>query len=125
MSKLITKNEINNAIERVNSLYIAKYNGFYFESVFQPIISTVGYCLGFEALVRIKELTAGEIINPHFFFQSLTSDIEATNFGMICFGIHVRNFSQSPHKTLKLFINTMPIIFSSTYNTPSLIKQNP
>jgi EAL domain-containing protein (putative c-di-GMP-specific phosphodiesterase class I) len=118
MSDLITVSDIESAIERVNGFFVATYNGFYFESLFQPIVSTSGECLGFEALVRIKELKTGEIINPHLFFQSQTSDIEATNFGTICFGIHVRNFSQSSQKhTTKLFLNIMPTMLSSTYNS--------
>ena len=80
MDCLITKHNVENAIERVNGLYIARYHGFYFESVFQPIISSPsGDCLGFEALVRIKDLTTGKSINPYCFFQSLTSDIASFN----------------------------------------------
>ena len=41
-----------------------------------------------------------------------------TNFGTVCFGIHVRNFAQSPHRALKLFINISPVMFSATYNHP-------
>jgi EAL domain-containing protein (putative c-di-GMP-specific phosphodiesterase class I) len=118
MDCLVKKHNVENAIERVNGLYIARYNGFYFESVFQPIVSSSDHCLGFEALVRIKDLTTGKSINPYCFFQSLTSDIETTNFGTICFGIHVRNFAQSPHRALKLFINMSPVMFSATYHHP-------
>lgn len=116
MDCLIKKHDVENAIERVNGLYVARYNGFYFESVFQPIMSSSGHCLGFEALVRIKDLTSGKSINPYYFFQSMNSDIETTNFGTVCFGIHVRNFSQSPYRDLKLFINVSPVMFSATYN---------
>ena len=122
MRDLITKNEIYNAIEQVNGIHVAKYDGFYFESIFQPIVSPSSHCLGFEALVRIKELTTGDVINPYDFFQSFTSDIEATNFGSICFTIHVLNFSQSLQKTLKLFLNIMPIMFSITHNNPTSIN---
>lgn len=116
---LITKFSVENTIERVNGFYIARYKGFYFESVFQPIIfSSSGKILGFEALVRIKDLTTGRSINPYCFFQSLTSDVETTNFGTVCFGIHVRNFAQSPHRALKLFINISPVMFATTYNHP-------
>jgi EAL domain-containing protein (putative c-di-GMP-specific phosphodiesterase class I) len=72
--------------------------------------------LGFEALVRIKDLITGKSINPYCFFQSLNSDIETTNFGTVCLGIHVRNFAQSPHRALKLFINISPVMFSTAYN---------
>jgi len=123
MDCLITKNDVENAIERVSGLYIARYNGFYFESVFQPIVSSSSdHCLGFEALVRIKDLTTGKSINPYCFFQSLTSDIEMTNFGTVCFGIHVRNFAQSPHRALKLFINISPVMFSATHTQPDSVR---
>jgi len=122
LDSLIKRQDVENAIEQVNGLYIARYNGFYFESVFQPIVSSSGHCLGFEALVRIKELTTGKSINPYCFFQSLTSDIEVTNFGTVCFGIHVRNFALSSHRALKLFINISPVMFSATYTQPASVR---
>lgn len=122
MDSLIKRQDVENAIEQVNGFYIARYNGFYFESVFQPIVSSSDDCLGFEALVRIKDLTTGKSINPYCFFQSLTSDIEMTNFGTVCFGIHVRNFAQSAHKALKLFINISPVMLSATHTQPASVR---
>ncbi|WP_435248470.1 EAL domain-containing protein [Vibrio sp. nBUS_14] len=119
---LIRKYDVESSIERVKGLYVAKYGGFYFESVFQPIVCSTGQYLGVEALVRIKNIITGESINPYCFFQSLKSDIDTTNFGTVCFGIHVRNFAQSSHHRLKLFINIPPVMFSTTYNHPTSIK---
>ncbi|EGR0056444.1 TPA: EAL domain-containing protein [Vibrio vulnificus] len=116
MDCLIKRDDVEKAIELENGFYVARYGGFYFESVFQPLMSTSGDCLGFEALVRIKNLTTGKSVNPYFFFQSMNSDIETTNFGTVCYGIHVRNFAQSLYRELKLFINISPIMFSTTHN---------
>ncbi|MEZ9632984.1 EAL domain-containing protein [Vibrio cyclitrophicus] len=121
MDCLLKKHDIKNATDRVNGLYVASYNGFYFESVFQPIVSFSGRLLGFEALVRIKDVTTGERINPYCFFKSIKSEIDMINFGTVCYDIHVRNFSQSPYRNLKLFINMSPCMFSTIYNNVDFI----
>ena len=122
MDCLIQKHDVVSSIERVNGLYVAKYNGFYFESVFQPIVFSTGQCLGVEALVRVKSLSTGENINPYCFFQSLKSDIDTTNFGAICYGIHLRNFANSHYLGVKLFLNIPPSIFSTLYRHPQAIE---
>jgi EAL domain-containing protein (putative c-di-GMP-specific phosphodiesterase class I) len=119
---LIKVGEFDDIIDKVDGFNIARYNGFYFESVFQPIMSSCGHCLGYEALVRIKEIATGKNINPYCFFASRASDLETTNYGTVCYGIHVRNFSQSPHRALKLFINISPVMFSLTCNDPDSVS---
>jgi len=122
MDYLIRKHDMVNSIELVNGLFVAAYNGFYFESVFQPIVFPTGQYLGLEALVRIRKLSTDETINPYCFFQSLKSDIDITNFGAICFGIHIRNFARSSYKGLNLFLNIPPTIFSTLYRHPQAIE---
>lgn len=122
MDCLIKNRDVVSSIELVNGLYLAKYNGFYFESVFQPIVFSTGKFLGVESLVRIKNLNTGENINPYLFFQSLKSDVDTTNFGAICYGIHLRNFSHSHYLGVKLFLNIPPTIFSTLYRHPQAIE---
>tara|TARA_Y100000588_G_scaffold392007_1_gene502447 strand:+ start:2011 stop:2781 length:771 start_codon:yes stop_codon:yes gene_type:complete len=122
MNSLTDNSNFSYFINRVNGFYVARYNGFYFESVFQSVVNDTGECMGFEALVRIKCLSTGENINPHCFFRSIESDVDATNFGIICCCIHLRNFTLSQYRGVKLFLNVSPSIFSALHRQPQVME---
>ncbi|WP_299017977.1 EAL domain-containing protein [uncultured Photobacterium sp.] len=94
-------------------LFYAKYNGYTFRSVFQPIYQSDVNLFAFEGLVRIQSAKQ-QSVRPDLFFSSpdLTV-IDAINLSLLCASIHLRNFAQSEHCNKTLFINASPSVFQT------------
>lgn len=93
------------------------YQDLTFTSVFQPIFDRELNIYGVEALARISD-SNGAAINPHTYFESISSDDEASVIAtLICAIIHGLNFSRSCHQDKKLFINVTPVIFEILSNS--------
>ncbi|MDC0611462.1 EAL domain-containing protein [Vibrio sp.] len=88
--------------------FIAHYKHLTLRSVFQPIFSREQKIVGVEALVRINN-AQNSAINPEEFFHSkFVSDLDKSNVEHLSRSIHIRNYSISHFKNLKLFLNVLP-----------------
>lgn len=89
--------------------YIAHYKGLTLRSVFQPIFSRHCAIVGMEALVRIYT-AIGTQIRPDLFFHSEQYRlIDRVNVEYLSRILHLRNFSISSFRHLKLFLNMLPL----------------
>ncbi len=105
-----------------NGVYYAIVEDLRFDSVFQPIVDSDREIYAFEGLVRIKNITKEEVVNPGLYFNSLINKTEELLFTTtLCSMIHIRNFSQSGFRTKKIFLNTPPIVFESLANCKNAI----
>ncbi len=88
--------------------YVARYKALTLRSVFQPIFSKSEKVIGVEALVRIY--TNGQRqIRPDLFFHSKNYNfVDQLNVELLSRAIHIRNFSISPYRESKLFLNLLP-----------------
>lgn len=88
--------------------YSAKYKQLTLRSAFQPIFDRKKHIIGFEALVRIQN-EFNHSINPESFFQSDLIDEEDRDcVERLSLLLHIHNYSISPYKNLKLFLNVLP-----------------
>lgn len=89
--------------------YYARYNGLTLRSVFQPIFDKQHQVVGAEALVRIFTQHHTQI-RPDLFFHSETfADDDKLNVERLSRAIHIRNFSLSPYRDTRLFLNVLPV----------------
>ncbi|ENM5834890.1 EAL domain-containing protein [Vibrio metoecus] len=89
--------------------YYAKYNGLTLRSVFQPIFDKQHQIVGAEALVRIFTQQHTQI-RPDLFFHSDTfAAADKLNVERLSRAIHIRNFSLSPYRDARLFLNVLPV----------------
>ncbi|MGL4829688.1 MAG: EAL domain-containing protein [Vibrio sp.] len=89
--------------------YFARYNNLTLRSVFQPIFDKQHQIVGAEALVRIFTQQHSQV-RPDLFFHSDTfSDTDKLNVERLSRAIHVRNFSLSPYRETRLFLNVLPV----------------
>lgn len=90
--------------------YYARYNGLTLRSVFQPIFDKQHQVVGAEALVRIFTQHHTQI-RPDLFFHSETfADDDKLNVERLSRAIHIRNFSLSPYRDTRLFLNVLPVL---------------
>ncbi|XAW88244.1 EAL domain-containing protein [Vibrio sp. CDRSL-10 TSBA] len=93
--------------------YVAHYRHFTLHSVFQPIVTRHHRVIGVEALLRIY-LPDGSALRPELFFHSEgVSLADKMNIEYLSRMLHLHNFAISPHRTGKLFLNTLPLCGSS------------
>ncbi|WP_456294562.1 EAL domain-containing protein [Vibrio sp. AK197] len=106
-----------------NLQFIANYKQWKLTSVFQPIFDKLDNVIGAEALVRITDLE-GQIIQPdHFFHSKTTQEADKQNVERLSQAIHLRNFSLSKFRDLKLFLNLLPTV-GEHYATNGLNKDH-
>ncbi len=93
-----------------NLQFVAHYKNWVLTSVFQPIFNKLDTIIGTEALVRIDGLD-GKRINPDvFFYTDFSSEEDKINVERLSQVIHLRNFSLSKYRDLKLFLNVNPSV---------------
>jgi len=99
--------------------FIATYKHLTLRSAFQPIFSRTQDLVGVEALVRIQN-NQKTVINPDNFFQScFVAEEDKSNVERLSRAIHIHNYSISPYKNLKLFLNVLPNASHLVEKTPS------
>nr|WP_167515614.1 EAL domain-containing protein [Vibrio taketomensis] len=85
-----------------------KYKDLNLCSVYQPIFDSNLQVIGLEALVRITD-NNNVNIRPDIFFDSADVDLDdKINVERLSRVIHIRNFSVSRYRHLKLFLNVLP-----------------
>ncbi|ELE2164049.1 EAL domain-containing protein [Vibrio fluvialis] len=89
--------------------YIAHYKGLTLRSVFQPIFSRTQRMVGVEALVRIHTHYHTQIRPDIFFHSDQYGLIDKLNVEYLSRILHLRNFSISCLRHLKLFLNVLPL----------------
>lgn len=90
--------------------YIAHYKNMTLRSVFQPIFSREKRIVGVEALVRIYTNGHRQIRPDLFFHSDQFNLIDQINVELLSRAIHVRNFANSPFKSIRLFLNLLPSV---------------
>ncbi len=91
-----------------NLQFIAHYKEWVLSSVFQPIFNKFNTIVGTEALVRIDGSDGHRVSPDTFFYSDATSDEDKIHVERLSQVIHLRNFSHSKYRNLKLFLNVIP-----------------
>lgn len=101
-------------IDDLSGQHIASYKNWQLSSAFQPIFDQNKSIIGFEALLRAQCLKTHATIAPCALFNSDdVPDSDKINIDRLSQAVHIRNFAQSSHSHLRLFLNILPI--SSEY----------
>ncbi len=104
--------DINNNLQ-----FVAHYKDWELTSVFQPIFDKLNTVVGTEALVRIDNLDGQRVSPETFFYTDFSSEEDKINVERLSQVIHLRNFSLSKYRELKLFLNVNPSIHTRYSNT--------
>ncbi|KII75428.1 EAL domain-containing protein [Vibrio renipiscarius] len=87
--------------------FVAVYKALTLRSVYQPIFNKLNHVIGVEALVRIDESRLP--VRPDVFFNAKSVPLnDKINVERLSRAIHIRNFSNSKYRSLKLFLNVLP-----------------
>lgn len=101
-------------IYKPEGYYIAHYQRLILHTVFQPIVTRNKTIMGVEALLRIYQ-TDGSSLRPDQFFHSNQYSLsDKMNVEYLSRRLHLHNFALSPYRSLKLFLNTLPVSPTNT-----------
>lgn len=96
--------------DELDDEWIATYGQYTLKSFLQPIYThSMEEIYGYECLIRVCH-SDGNTISPLDFFAGLSDDHEVVRAGIVCAGLHIRNFAKSGLSG-KAFINVHPNMF--------------